>query len=230
MVRITVAQLEPKLGDKEANLRLIEKALTEALGDLVIFPELFLTGYMCRDDLFGLAESLDGPSISKLKGLSKGTGKHIIIGMPESHPERRGVIHNSAVLLYPDEEVGVYRKIQPANFGPFEEKRYFAPGRSLPVFDTPFGTISMLICFDLFFPEISRVYALKGADIIVCISASPSATGEYFEKVLVARAIENALFAVYSNLVGSEMNLVFWSNANACVLDLHHYFAFFLSA
>jgi predicted amidohydrolase len=68
----------------------------------------------------------------------------------------------------------------------------------------------MLICFDCFFPEVAKIYALKGADILVCISASPSTTRIFFEKVIVARAIENAIFFTYTNLVGTELNMVYW--------------------
>jgi predicted amidohydrolase len=97
-----------------------------------------------------------------------------------------------------------------ANFGPFEEHLYFGRGNELPVFETKFGKIGMLICFDCFFPELSKIYALKGADILVCISASPSTTRIFFEKVIVSRAIENTVFFTYTNLVGTELNMVYW--------------------
>jgi predicted amidohydrolase len=72
------------------------------------------------------------------------------------------------------------------------------------------GRLAVTICFDIFFPEIAKVYALAGADIIVCISASPSVTREYFEKIIPARAIENTTFVAYVNLIGTEKNLTFW--------------------
>jgi predicted amidohydrolase len=97
-----------------------------------------------------------------------------------------------------------------ANFGPFEEHLYFAKGVEAPVFDTSFGKVGMLICFDCFFPELSKIYALKGADLLLCISASPSTTRIYFEKVMVARAIENTVFFTYTNLVGTELNMTYW--------------------
>ena len=68
----------------------------------------------------------------------------------------------------------------------------------------------LTICYDLFFPELYRIYALRGADAIINISASPSATQSFFEKLLVARAIENTTFIIYCNLVGTELNMVFW--------------------
>jgi predicted amidohydrolase len=130
--------------------------------------------------------------------------------MPEKAKEAEGLFYNSSVLVYPNEEVGCYRKLHLANFGPFEEHLYFGRGNKLPVFETKIGRIGMLICFDCFFPELSKIYALKGADILVCISASPSTTRIFFEKVIVSRAIENTVFFTYTNLVGTELNMVYW--------------------
>ena len=135
---------------------------------------------------------------------------YIIFGMAERSSESAGLFYNSSVLVYPDERVERYRKMQLANFGPFEEHLYFGYGTDLPVFETEFGKLGMLICFDCFFPELSKIYALKGADMLICISASPSTTRIFFEKIIVARAIENTLFFTYTNLVGTELNMVYW--------------------
>ena len=78
------------------------------------------------------------------------------------------------------------------------------------MFETPVGKMGITICFDLFFPELSRLYALKGADVLACISASPSSTRPFFEKIMVARAIENTAFVAYSNHVGTQRDFVFW--------------------
>jgi predicted amidohydrolase len=107
-------------------------------------------------------------------------------------------------------EPETYRKMVLANFGPFEEDLYLARGDALPLFETPVGTMGITICFDIFLPEIAKVYALGGADVIVCLSASPSVTREFFEKVIMARAIENTTFVAFANLVGTEKNMTFW--------------------
>jgi predicted amidohydrolase len=133
--------------------------------------------------------------------------------MPERDPERNGIIYNSALVVSPETEPETYRKMVLANFGPFEEDLYFARGDKMPMFDTPVGRMGIEICFDIFFPEISKLYALEGADIILCISASPSVTREYFEKLLPARAIENTIFLAYANLVGTEQNMTFWGGS-----------------
>ncbi|UCE74149.1 MAG: carbon-nitrogen hydrolase family protein [Methanomassiliicoccales archaeon] len=209
-MKLALAQLSPVLGDKEKNLDMIEKTVKDSDSDLVVFAELFLTGYMCKDNLTKLAEPLDGPSVKKAVKIAKEHNTHIVFGMPEKGKEVNGIFYNTSVLVYPDERVERYRKLHLANFGPFEEHLYFGTGNELQVFDSDFGKIGMLICFDCFFPEVAKIYALKGADILVCISASPSSTRIFFEKVIVARAIENAIFFTYTNLVGTELNMVYW--------------------
>ncbi|MBC7129307.1 MAG: carbon-nitrogen hydrolase family protein [Thermoplasmatales archaeon] len=136
--------------------------------------------------------------------------KGIIFGMPVE--EREGIIYNSAVFVKP-EGVEIYNKNFLANFGPFEEKFYFSPGKSLPVFNFKGWKIGIVICYDIFFPELVKGMALKGADLIVCISASPSTTRKQFESVLPVRAIENTAFVCYSNLVGEENGLSFWGGS-----------------
>lgn len=209
-MKITLAQLAPVLGDKKKNIELIKTTVEKSDSDLVVFAELFLTGYMVRDNLTYLAEPLTGESVSEIAKIAEEHNTHIIFGMPERDSDVHGLFYNSSVLVYPNERVEAYRKLHLANFGPFEEHLYFAKGMEVPVFDTSFGKVGMLICFDCFFPELSKIYALKGADLLVAISASPSTTRIYFEKVMVSRAIENTIFFTYTNLVGTELNMVYW--------------------
>jgi predicted amidohydrolase len=198
------------LGEKEGNLKAIERHASRLRGGLLLFPEIFLTGYMVRDEMRRLAEPLDGPSATRVARLAKRTGNCIVFGMAEKDAHRSGVIYNTAVVAGPDGELGAYRKMYLANFGPFEERTYFAQGSGAPIFDTPVGKLGVTICFDLFFPELARLYTLKGADVIACISASPSATRPFFERMTVARAVENAAFVAYANHVGTQRDFVFW--------------------
>ena len=174
MSSIALVQMQPKLGDKDHNLEIIERAIRSTDAEVLVFPEMFLTGYTLRDRIPNLAEDMDGQSVKKLAELAKDNERWLVVGMPEKDPEHTGVLYNSAVIASPDSEPETFRKMVLANFGPFEEDLYFARGNKMPIFDTPIGKIGVEICFDLFFPEISKVYALEGADIIVCISASPS--------------------------------------------------------
>jgi len=168
-----------------------------------------------RDELFNLAETLEGPSVQAVAGMAKETGKHIIFGMAERSQELRGQLYNSAVLAYPDGSVDVYRKLHTITFGPFEEAMYFVPGNRLGLFRLPGLNLGVMICYDVFFPELSKLYAMRGVDAIVNISASPSVTKKFFELVIPARAVEDTVFYLYTNLVGTENNMVFWGGAQA---------------
>ena len=210
MSKIALVQMQPRLGDKTHNLGIVERAIKSTDAEVLAFAEMFLTGYTLRDRYQDMAEDLDGPSVKRLVELAKEHERWLIVGMPERDPEHTGLLYNSALVVGPDNEPETYRKMVLANFGPFEEDIYFARGNKMPIFKTPVGRMGVEICFDLFFPEISKVYALEGADIILCISASPSVTREYFEKILLARAIENTTFVAYANLIGTEQNMTFW--------------------
>lgn len=208
-MKITVAQKKHLLGEKQHNLDIIKNTADSTNSDLLIFPEMFLTGYSLRDRLWEEAEEIPGPSSSKISKLAVENNMNIICGMPEKG-QNMGRLYNSALLASSDGEIHVYRKSYLANFGPFEEMRYFKPENNIQVFDTPIGKIGIVICYDLFFPELTKSYALQGSDIIVCISASPSTSRKFFEKVLPARAIETTNYMIYSNLVGREDDMIFW--------------------
>ena len=209
-MKIALIQSKPILGDKNSNIEIIKKYTSNIDAELFVFPELFLTGYICRDYLLSLSESINGDSLKKISKIAKKNDCTIILGFPERCEKNDGMVYNSAALFHPNGDRQVYRKWQLANFGPFQEMQFFGTGNELNVFDTKFGKVGLLICFDIFFPEICRAYFLKGVDILICISASPSATRIYFEKVMVARAIENTAFFLYTNLVGTEESLTFW--------------------
>ena len=177
-MKVALAQLAPKLRDKGANLDRIEKAVASSGADLVMFGELFLTGYMARD----------------------AKGRHLF---------------NTSVLVAPDGGVERYRKIHPANFGAFEEGLYFGRGSDLVLADTKLGKLGLLICYDAFFPELAKAYALQGADALVVISAAPATSKTFFDRILPARAIEDTIFVLYTNLVGTELNMVFQGGTQA---------------
>lgn len=209
-MKVCAVSAKPRVGNKKKNVRKMIKYIEEEDADLYIFGEMFLTGYICRDEIYELAEGLEGESVREMREVAQQKDCTIIFGMP--YTERKGIIYNSAIMIKPD-GVGIYKKNFLANFGPFEERFYFKTGENIPVFNTKFCGIGICICYDIFFPELVKSLALNGADLIVCISASPSTTRIYFEKVLPARAIENTVFMAYSNLVGEEDGLVFWGGS-----------------
>jgi predicted amidohydrolase len=215
-IKVALAQISCKRGDKAQNIRKIEREVTKAKqqgAELVVFPELSLTGYTMRDQIYELAETIPGHSTTVLEKLAKKTGTYIVFGMPELSEKSQATIYNAAVLVGPDGFIGKYRKMYLPTHSVFEEKRYFRPGYQTAVFETELGKIGLIICYDIFFPEVSRLTRLKGARLIVCISASPATRRTFFETLTVARAIENTAFLAYVNLVGIEDGLQFWGGS-----------------
>lgn len=212
-MKIALVNMRPKIADKKANLKKMEGFLSKTSADFVIFGEITLTGYRCKDELRNLAETIDDHSVKYMKNLAKKHNCYIVFGMPLLDSNIKGLISNAAILLHPDGKADVYKKWFLPNIGPFEEKLYFDEGEELPVFHTKFGKIGLSICYDIYYPEIFRSYVLQGADLIICISASPTTTKAYFEKLIPARALENTVFMVYANIVGTQEDLVFWGGS-----------------
>ena len=215
-IKLALAQMTSRREDKEENLGKIEALTTQAkmLGvDLAIFPEMCLTGYVVRDQLYELAETIPGPSVQRVAALAKKTGIHIIFGMPALSEKTRATLYNSAVFVGPNGLIGAYRKMYLPTHSVFEEKRYFRPGYQPAAFSTPIGNIGLCICYDLFFPEVARLARLAGAQLLVCISASPAVRRSYFETLTAARALENTAFLAYVNLAGVEDGLQFWGGS-----------------
>lgn len=211
-MRISLVSARPKIAKTDENLERMKEFVSKIDADLIVFGELFLSGYRCKDELREIAQEIDGKAVRELSELASERDCYIIFGMPLKE-KLKGIIRNAAILIHPDGKVDAYRKWFLPTFGPFEEKIFFDEGEELNVFKTRFGKIGIMICYDLFFPEVARAYTLQGADLIVCISASPSTTREYFEKLLPARALENTVFLAYTNLVGTQEDLVFWGGA-----------------
>jgi len=214
--KLALAQISCDRGDKTENLKKIEKTVIKAKkhsADLIVFPELSLTGYRVRDEIYELAETIPGPSTSTVERIAQKTRTHIIFGMPERSEKTQATIFNSAVLVGPKGFIGKYRKMYLPTHSMFEEKRYFRPGYQPAVFDTELGRIGLIICYDIFFPEVARLARLEGAQLIICISASPAVRRAFFETLTIARAMENTTFLAYVNLVGIEDGLQFWGGS-----------------
>jgi len=215
-IKLALAQIEARRENKKENLRKIQEFTNKAQNqgaNLIIFPELSLTGYVMRDQVYEMAETLPGPSSRIIQDLAKETGLHIIFGMPELSEKAKATIFNTAVLVGPKGLIGKYRKMYLPTHSVFEEKRYFRPGNQVASFGTSLGNIGLCICYDLFFPEVCRLTRLKGAQLIVAISASPAVRRSYFEILTVARALENTAFLAYVNLAGIEEGLQFWGGS-----------------
>jgi predicted amidohydrolase len=214
--KAALAQTESIAADKEANMATMNAAVTQAKkqgASIVIFPELSLTGYVVRDQIYELAEQIPGPSTRAMEKIARDANVHIVFGMPELSEKTQATVYNASVLVGPKGYIGKYRKMYLPTHSVFEEKRYFRPGYLPAAFDTDLGKIGLIICYDIFFPEVSRLTRLAGAQLIVCISASPAVRKTYFETLTAARAIENTAFLAYVNLVGIEDGLQFWGGS-----------------
>lgn len=215
-VNIALSQISCEIGDKKHNLNKIKEQIKQAKkssANLIVFPELALTGYTLRDLVYESAEPIPGPSTNLLTKVAKKENIHIVLGMIEKSEKASAVLHNTAVLLTPEGFVGKYQKMYLPTHSVFEEKRYFRPGYKQPLFKTDIGKLGLTICYDIFFPETVRLLRLKGAQLIICISASPAVRSKFFEIFTVARAMENTVFLAYVNLVGIEDGLQFWGGS-----------------
>ncbi|MFH0848258.1 MAG: carbon-nitrogen hydrolase family protein [archaeon] len=213
--KVGLVQFSPRMGLKEHNIEIMKKYIEKArLEDarLIIFPELSTSGYICRDTFYKLAEPLEGPSVREIERSALENNVSVIFGMPRQGAEE-GVLHNSALIVGPKGLLGFYDKIHLPTHTIFEEKRYFRPGYETRVIDTEVGRIGLTICYDLFFPEITRLLVADGAQFIACISVSPDGRREYFETFTTARAMENSVYLAYVNRVGIEDGVQYWGGS-----------------
>ena len=193
---------------------------------IVVTQELFLTPYFCtRQDpaLFDLADPVPGPLTERLGKLAGDLG----IVLVSSLFERRlpGLHHNTAVVFDADGSMlGRYRKAHIPQDPGFEEKFYFAPGDSgWPVWNTAFGKIGVLVCWDQWFPEAARLMALGGAQLLVYPTAIGwlpeekealgTAQHHAWETVQCGHAVANGCFLAAVNRTGTEENTEFWGQS-----------------
>jgi len=206
---VTLAQVVCQLHDKEANLKRMSTVVRKTRGKIVVFPEMNLTGYLPRDDLFKLAETMSGPSIKAVSKLAKETRKDIVFGAPIKDEKIHGHIFNSCVLAAGDGRLFRYDKMYLPNFGPFEERIFFSHGKSAVVAQGLHARLGLMVCYDMFFPELAKLESLLGAQMLVDISAAPTTSRLSFQRVMPARAVENGVFLAYANMVGVHGSLVF---------------------
>lgn len=197
-MQIGLVQTSPVFGNKAANRKEIEDLTASTRADLWVIPELALTGYEFRDrpEAHVLAEKIpEGETCQWLGQFCAERGCHAVMGLAEGDHLH---IYNSAVLMGPQGYVGHYRKIHLFD----REKEIFDPGdMPLPVFNIGSAKIGLMICFDWRFPEAARTLTLRGAQII----AHPSnLVMPYCQQAMVTRALENGVFIVTANRVGSE--------------------------
>lgn len=212
-VKIALAQISPKLGAVEGNLEKHLKAIQRAKkegADLIVFPELSLCGYYAKDMYYEILPKVNR-AVESLRENSHGIT--IIAGLIEEDQKIRGVLYNSAILLKDGLVLGTTQKVYLPDYGMFEDMKYFKPGNKLRVFETDKCKLGIAICEDFWHPEVVHTLALKGAEVVVLMSASPfmsRKTGEMLNKI---RAIENTVFIAYVNNAGAQEGIVFWGGS-----------------
>jgi predicted amidohydrolase len=196
-MRVGYIQNSPVFGEKERNFDEIRSLIKGIRADLLVLPELFATGYAFTSnrEVKELAETSHGITSAFLKEISEMTGAAVIAGFAETDKK---VIYNSSMIVCNREVIGTYRKIHLF----YKENLWFSPGnKPLKVYTINGVRIGVMICFDWIFPEVCRTLTLKGAQVV----AHPSnLVLPYCQDAMVTRCIENRIFAITANRIGTE--------------------------
>ena len=222
-IKIALAQFNTKLGDVPANLEkhidLIDEA-RQGGADLVVFPELSLTGYALLDLAVDTAirPHQDDPVFNELLAASQDLD--LMFGFV--HEDRRHRFYIASAYLSGGKTRHIHNKIYLPTYGMFDEGRFFAPGDSARAFDTRFGRVGMLICEDFWHASLPYLLWLDGADILLFASASPGrgltqdprlSSSGWVEHTNRAYAGLFTNFVVHANRVGYEDGLNFWGGS-----------------
>jgi predicted amidohydrolase len=209
-VKVTVFQTSPVLLDLQVNLEdVIEKIHRgkETGAELIVFPELALTGYFVGEQYHEVALRLDSAEIKNLASATKGTAA--VVGFIEESPSMN--FYNSAVVLVDGEIIYTYRKLNLPNYGVFEERKIFASGKQVPVFHLNDFCIAVFICNDLWHPSIPYLGVTQKADIFVTIfNSSQGSMGDEFSNIeswTIINSFYSRIFGIYNicaNRVGEE--------------------------
>ena len=203
----------------EKTLDFSSKAKTEG-AHLVVFPELSISGYTLQDLTLPLSLRLDSPVFEPLLKLSKDIA--IVTSFPRMCDD--GISRISSVFIDEGKIVSVYDKICLPTHGMFDEMRYFGRGEKLQAFQTRFGKLGMLICRDIWHPELSFIYSAQGAQMIIVPSAIPARNlnnkgfgiTASLERTVANTAFCNQMFVLLCNRVGVEDGVSFLGNSRVC--------------
>ncbi|MEI2809756.1 MAG: carbon-nitrogen hydrolase family protein [Nocardioides sp.] len=201
------------------------EACVDATGaELVVLPESMTTGFTpaCSpEELWDLVSDLPGPIVEPFQEVAARLGVHVVVGTYERGPTR-GVVYNSSAFIGRDGSVlGVYRKTHPFCSEALSGGGWVTPGDTVCVVDTDLGKIGMIICFDGDYPELSRIQAVQGAEVIVRPSALLR-SADIWELTSRARAYDNHVFVVGANAVGADPAGVLYFGNSHIVTPIGH--------
>jgi len=220
-LRVAMAQISPLLGDRRQNLSThlerIEAARNQG-ADLIVFPELSLTGYFLRDMVPDVALDPAGPQIRRLTEAAGPSS--LVLGMVEESPQHR--FFNTALYAEGGRIVHRHRKVYLPTYGLFDEQRYFAAGDRIEAFDTArFGRVGILICEDFWHLSAAAIMQAEEVDLLICVANSPARgvtgpkihTAETYEQLCTAFAHLLGAVVIMVNRVGFEDGLCFWGGS-----------------
>ncbi len=219
-LRVALAQIDSTVGDLAGNATKIADFTARARDEgavLAVFPELSLTGYP-PEDLLLKNGFLDAAAQTLGELAAQTHGIAALVGFPERSED----VYNAAALLADGEVKGVYRKMYLPNYGVFDEQRYFQAGDQPAIFELNGVPIGISICEDIWEPgPPARSEALAGAQVIVCLSASPyrHGYGHGRERMIAQRAVDNLAAVVFVNAIGGQDELVFDGHSLALDAD-----------
>ncbi len=175
--------------------------------ELVVLPETATTGFTpgCTpEELWDLVSELPGPVIAPIQAAATALGVHVCVGTYERGLQR-GVVYNSSALIGPDGSLmGVYRKTHPYSTEIRSRGGWVTPGDEVCVVRTELGTIGMIICFDGDYPELSRIQAVQGAEVI-CRPSALLRSADIWELTSRARAYDNHVYVIGANATGADV-------------------------
>jgi predicted amidohydrolase len=218
---ISLAQIAPFLGDRGRNLDLHLARIAEARSagaDLVVFPELSLTGYFLRDMVADVAMPADSLEIERL--LCTSGDMSVVLGFAEQSPQQR--FYNAALFAAGQTVLHVHRKVYLPTYGLFDEQRYFAAGERIQAFDTTrFGRVGLLICEDFWHLSALAILQAEDVDLVLCIANSPArgvagetvSTSQSYRRMAATYAELLGSLVVLVNRVGFEDGLCFWGGS-----------------
>ncbi|MDV3221461.1 carbon-nitrogen hydrolase family protein [Intrasporangium sp.] len=185
--------------------------------ELVVLPESATTGFTpgcSKEELWDLVTDLPGGIVEPVQEVARETGAHVCVGTYERGPER-GTVYNASVLISPSGEVlGVYRKTHPFCTEAVDGGGWVTPGDSVTVCDTELGRIGMIICFDGDYPELSRIQAVQGAEVI-CRPSALLRSADIWDLTSRARAYDNHVYVIGANATGIDpAGVIYFGNSH----------------
>ncbi len=220
-LKLGIAQINPTLGNLDQNVEIFRKTVKEAADngtELLVFPELGLTGYFLKDMVPTVAQRLDSGLVREIRRASRKLS--IVVGMVEESPEH--FFYNSVLYIEKGEILHVHRKVYLPTYGIFDEERYLSRGTQVRAFETRFGRMAMLVCEDAWHPSTVYLASQAGSHILLIPASSPGRGVQKGAKLQISETWESMVrvyatlymqFCVFVNRVGYEDGINFWGGS-----------------